>query len=66
MAYCPANATAFGIDDLTDEHAAEWCRRQYRSSAQQCHGCELGIKYGVVEVAAPVVEKKLPVQSRMF
>jgi len=66
MSYCPANATAFGIGDLTDEHAAEWCRRQYRSSAQQCHGCKLGIKYGVVEVAAPVKAKPEQVQHRLF
>lgn len=41
MTYCPKNAQAFNSRPISDEHAADWCRRVYRPGLAQCEGCDL-------------------------
>jgi len=64
MTYCPKNAQAFNSRSISDEHAADWCRRVYRPGLAQCEGCDLfpGVA-GKVEAGA---ERKKPEQGRLF
>lgn len=67
--YCPKNAHTFNCTSVSNEHAAAWCRRVYRANPQQCHGCELGLKYGVSgksKVNCPEIPDSFPVQGRLF
>lgn len=67
MSFCPKTAPAFNSRPISDNHAAAWCRRQYKAKSEQCQRCELRHKYGVGLEPAPKTKATCqPVQMRLF